>query len=266
MKEWKNLSCIVPLVCFSFIAPMYTHADQGNAYSYLNSVMDQFNQSFDVFTDLAAAGNHFAARCATVRNPDDPSDLAGVTFDDGWTANCHSGATCIKNTFSALDSEYWGGWYFQNGVLGTCDTQPRCNWGEYPGAGFDLTGATKITFWARGEKGGEKIEFFMGGIGRDIYTGDPIQPYPDSLARVPTTGHAITLTKKWKKYTIDLMGEDLRYVVGGFGWVADATKNPNGSSSILMTFNITKIGLMISGFLLATKRFRSHRETTLTQS
>lgn len=229
MKRWKRFSSMVLLTFFCFIIPLYAQAGQGNAYSHLKSVMDQFNRSFDVFTDLAAAGNHFAARCATVRNPNSPSDLAGVTFDESWTQNCHAGATCIKNTFSAIDTEYWGGWYFQNGVLGACDIQPLCNWGDNPGAGFDLTGATKITFWARGENGGEKIEFFIGGIGRDINTGDPLQPYPDSLARVPSTGHAITLTKKWKKYTINLKGKDLRYVVGGFGWVADAMKNPSGT-------------------------------------
>jgi len=233
MKRWNQFPAITLLTCFYFIIPSYVQAGQANAYNYLNAVMDQFNKSFEIFTDLGAAGNHFAARCATVRNPTDPRDLSGVAFDESWTQNCHSGATCIRNTFSPADSRYWGGWYFQNGVLLSCDTQPRCNWGEYPDAGFDLTGAKKITFWARGEKGGEQIDFFAGGIGRNANTEAIIQPYPDSFARVPSIGHTITLTKNWKKYIIDLRRKDLRYVVGGFGWVADAGKNRNGATFYL---------------------------------
>jgi hypothetical protein len=138
-----------------------------------------------------------------------------------------------QNTFSAIDSTYWGGWYFQNGVLLAGDTQPRCNWGDYKEAGFNLTGATKVTVWVRGEEGGEKIEFFAGGIGRGPFTGNPIKPYPDSFPRMPAVGQVITLTTEWQKYTIDLTGQDLSYVVGGFGWVANARNNPNGATFYL---------------------------------
>lgn len=204
-------------------------ADQAKAFKHLNGVMDRFNAAFDVFTDLSAAGNHFAARCAVVRNPGSAADLAGVAFDDGWTEKCRAGGTCMKHTFVTVDPDYWGGWYLQNGVLLAGDTKPRCNWGESPDAGFDLTGATAVTFWARGERGGERIEVFAGGIGRDAATGTPLQPYPDSFARVPAIGQAITLTKKWTRHTIDLSGRDLHYVVGGLGWVATAQNNPAGA-------------------------------------
>lgn len=122
-----------------------------------------------------------------------------------------------------------GGWYFQNGVFLSTDSVPKCNWGEYPNAGIDLTGATRVTFWARGEKGGEKVEFFVGGIGRNPDTGKAISPYPDSIKRVPRVGTYITLTRKWKKYTINLKGLDLSYIIGGFGWVAKSYLNPNGA-------------------------------------
>lgn len=205
------------------------HADPAKAYKHLSNVMDRFNGAFDVFTDLAAAGNHFAARCAVVRNAGSIGDLAGVSFDDGWTKKCRSGSTCMKNTFVAVDPTYWGGWYLQNGVLLSGDRQPRCNWGDYPDAGFDLTGATTVTFWARGERGGERVEVFAGGIGRDAVTGVPTKPYYDSFARVPAVGQTITLTKKWTRYTIPLTGQDLHYVVGGLGWVANAQNNPGGA-------------------------------------
>lgn len=127
---------------------MSKHAEgsEKGAYTYLNRVMDQFNSSFDVFTDLSAAGNHFAARCPVVRDPGNPREFLGVALDETWSQNCRSGSTCIRNSFSPVDSTYWGGFYFQNGVLLPEDTQPRCNWGDYPNAGFDLRGATKVTF------------------------------------------------------------------------------------------------------------------------
>lgn len=146
-----------------------------------------------------------------------------------FSQHCRSGSTCIRNTFVAVNSTYWGGWSFQNGVLLDQDTQPRCNWGIYPDAGVNLTGATKLTFWARGEQGGERIEFLAGGIGRNPDTGAPVAPYPDSFPRVPALGQVITLTAEWQPYTIELAGQDLSYVIGGFAWVANAPNNPQGS-------------------------------------
>ena len=150
-------------------------------------------------------------------------------MDEGWTQQCHSGGTCIKNTFSRLTSTYWGGWYFQNGVLLGTDTQPRCNWGIDGNAGVDLTGATSVTFWARGEQGGERIEFFVGGVGRNPFNGQSTVRFPDSFARVPGVGQTITLSTDWQRYTIDLRGKNLSYVLGGFAWVAKVPNNPKGA-------------------------------------
>ena len=44
----------------------------------------------------------------------------------------------------------WGGVYWQN--------KPD-NWGHRPGNDYSGEGFTKITFWARGEKGNEVVEF-----------------------------------------------------------------------------------------------------------
>ena len=68
---------------------------------------------------------------------------------------------------------------------------PENNWGTHTTGGYDLSGATKITFWAKGEKGGEQIEFFAGGI-----TGDN----PDSLEKNLCRNH-------YCNYLIQLMEE-----------------------------------------------------------
>ena len=39
----------------------------------------------------------------------------------------------------------------------------------------------------------------------------------------------VTLTKEWKKYTIDLSGTDLSYISGGFCLTMTQINNPNGA-------------------------------------
>ncbi len=139
------------------------------AQQHLVEVMDRYHQDyFEVYEDVGSAGNHFVRRAMT------GSD---VTIDDAHTGTVHSGATAIRNTFTAR-GDNWGGWVFQNGVLVGNDVAPRDNWGDYPDAGYDLSGATQITFWVRGATGGERVEFFASGVGR---SGDAaVAPYPDS--------------------------------------------------------------------------------------
>ena len=159
-------------------------------------------KKFNVYTDKMAKDNHYF-----------PSgwmgDYGDIKVDAGCKEKPHSGATCIKTSYSAEQRQGagWAGVYWQN---------PANNWGNQPG-GFDLKGAKKLVFWARGDKGGEKIaEFKIGGI-----TGE----YADSdTANIAD----VTLTQEWKEYTIDLTGKDLSYISGGFCWVANAASNPNG--------------------------------------
>ena len=162
---------------------------------------------FDVYTDKGSPANHYI-----------PSGWMGdgsdISFDDACVVDPHSGASCIKIVYNNVASSgaRWAGIYWQN---------PANNWGSRKG-GFDLTGATKLTFWARGENGGERIEEFkMGGI-----TGQ----YPDS--DVAGIGPVI-LTKEWKQYTIDLRGKDLSYVSGGFAWSTNLDVNPDGATFYL---------------------------------
>lgn len=156
---------------------------------------------FYVYKDRISRENHYI-----------PSgwmgDYSDVKLNENWRENPKDGQSCIRIEYSAKRSQGqgWAGIYWQN---------PANNWGTVKG-GFDLRGATKLTFWARGEKGGEICEFKMGGIRGE---------YSDSDAA--TTG-PVQLTKGWKKYTIDLKGLDLSYISGGFCWVVTANDNPDG--------------------------------------
>ena len=164
----------------------------------------EYFEPFNVYTDKNARSNHFA-----------PSgwmgDYSDIAFTDSWKESPHSGTACIKITYRPNMSQgaRWAGMYWQN---------PPNNWGDRKG-GFDLTGAKKLTFWARGEKGGERVEEVkMGGISGS---------YPDSDT---TSIGPIILTKDWQQYTIDLEGRGLSYISGGFCWSTNLDVNPDGAT------------------------------------
>jgi hypothetical protein len=137
-------------------------------------------------------------------------------MEDGWTQDCQSGKTCIKIVYDlecSQQDQKWAGIYWLN---------PANNWGKRKG-GFDLSGAEKLTFWAKGEKGGERIEeFTVGGI-----TGD----FPDS--DVAIIGPVI-LTNEWTEYSMDLRGKDLSYISGGFAWATNVEANPEKSCTFYL--------------------------------
>ena len=86
---------------------------------------------------------------------------------------------------------------------------PERNFGEKPGRNLSQSGFTKLSFHARGAKGGETVEFFAGG------NTTPGLPYQASF---PKTGERLVLTKEWTRYTIPLNGMDLSNVTTAFGW------------------------------------------------
>ena len=138
-------------------------------------------------------------------------DYSDVKIETASFDNPHAGTTSIKIKYSNASSQgaRWAGVYWQS---------PANNWGDKKG-GFDLTGARKLVFWARGEKGGERVEEFkLGGI-----TG----LYPDSdIAGIGP----VMLTPEWKQYEIDLSGKDLSYISGGFCWATNLDVNPDGAT------------------------------------
>ena len=163
---------------------------------------------FWVYSDHASATNHFFPTGWTALQPN-------PTVNDEDSASPHGGSTAIKLTFSKL-SEVPPRLYWRNGPA---------NWGEDSNAGFDLTKAKRLSFWAKGAKGGEILsEVGVGGIG--LQGG---KPYPDS-------GHAqvknLVMTTTWQHYTIDLKGVDLGFVIGGF-YLEFSAANPTSSVVLL---------------------------------
>ena len=158
---------------------------------------------FYVYADNGYFKNHFI-----------PSgwmgDYGDIQFSGGSKVNPYSRQYCIRIGYTAQKKQNagWAGIYWQ---------EPANNWGNIPG-GYDLTGATKLSFYARGEKGGELItEVKMGGIQAE---------YSDSTS---ASIGPLVLTPEWTKYEIDLTDEDLSNVIGGFAFVVSAMENPDGA-------------------------------------
>ena len=173
--------------------------------------LDPQPMPFHVYKDASSSENHYI-----------PSGWMGDHKDIEMNLNCrttpYEGAACIKFTYKATGSqgENWAGIYFLH---------PTDNWGMLDG-GYNLSKAAKLLFYARGEKGTEVIsEFKAGGINGGKYT--------DSAS---ASIFNIALTQDWKQYTIDLQGQDLSRIIGGFCWSADKERNPNG-----MTFYLDDI-------------------------
>ena len=203
-KVLSAVMSVMVLVCFSSLvsgAPKKVSKKAAAVVSEDEEGSSGF-QRFYVYLDDENKNNHYFPTGWM-------GDFGDIRVNTGWKENAHSGKSCIKISYSAKMTQNagWTGMYWQ---------QPMSNWGDKKG-GFSLTGATKLTFWARGEKGGEKItEFKLGGI-----TGE--YPDTDTAAIGP-----IELSTQWQKYTIDLDGKDLSNIIGGFCWSASKDDNPRG--------------------------------------
>jgi len=117
-----------------------------------------------------------------------------LTLDGDYEDQPHSGAASIRMRY--VGKYGWVGVAWQN---------PPNNWGDQDG-GYDLSGATALELWARGEYGGEKISIGVGLIGND-------KPYPDSgMKKVDS----IVLTRDWQLYRVPLARQDLSSIKTGF--------------------------------------------------
>jgi len=136
-------------------------------------------------------------------NPFQPIGYMGdhrdVRIDDQNREDPADGLTCTKVSYGPYqsDGQGWAGVYWLD---------PKTNWGYKPG-GYNLSGMRRLTFWARGAKGGEQIAVFkVGGVAG---------PHADTgMAAIGP----VWLTKQWRQYTIDLQDINLSKVSGGFAW------------------------------------------------
>lgn len=176
----------------------------------------QLGDKFYIYTEKGDRQNHYIPAGWM-------GDFGDLKLRQDEASKPGAGKTCIKVSYSGERKQGagWAGIYWQS---------PANNWGDKKG-GFDLTGFKKLTFMARGEKGGEYIDKFMiGGITGSTEDGDSDDVSSDS----------IELTKNWQTYTIDLSKADLSHVIGGFGFALNSDSNVNGATFYLDEIVLTK--------------------------
>jgi len=82
---------------------------------------------------------------------------------------------------------------------------PENDWGDVAG-GVNLKDAKQLTFWARGNDGGEVIKFGFGLIGQEKEFFDTTRAEKE-----------ITLKKEWTQYSLEVKGDASR-IKSGFYW------------------------------------------------
>lgn len=128
--------------------------------------------------------------------------------------SCHTGSDCMRWTYRT--GVGWGGvlwWPF--GCTWETASNHSCSISVLEAG--DFSAVYRLSFWARGENGGERIEFTVGS--------DPggIPPTPKrSLG-------TITLGSGWQRYEINLSGMDLSNAISLFYWGASDDNNPGGA-------------------------------------
>jgi hypothetical protein len=138
-------------------------------------------------------------------------DIADVIAVGGYSNMLYQGRPALKVRYAPKGALGWAGAIWQN---------PANSWGTFDG-GYNLTPASVITFWARGEKGGEIVSFSCGGTAGTY-------PDSDSLSTGP-----VELSDKWLQYVMDLSGVDLRYISAGFGFAVSREMNADGCTFYL---------------------------------
>ena len=118
-----------------------------------------------------------------------------LTLDGEHTENPQEGRACIKLRYVG-DVGSWVGVAWQH---------PDNGWGEREG-GHDLSGATELGLWARGEYGGERFNIGVGLLEED-------KAHPDSGK---TIVEGLVLKDEWQRYRIPLDGIDLSSLKTGF--------------------------------------------------
>lgn len=148
--------------------------------------------------------------------------LRFISLDAAQTG-CHDAPGCTRITYrpgGQFGGIFW--WPQSCGNSGTDESWRKVKEGT---CGLNVLQAAnlkevrRLTFWVRGERGGEGVEFKVGAV--------DIAPKPGrSLGNV-------ALTNTWEKKEIDLKGIDLTNVIGLFAWGATDAANPQGATFYL---------------------------------
>ena len=251
MKRKNLLLSISALVWVATGASLHGQIRQnGNsspAAGYVADEVEKQSKMVAVFTDFCDGRNRYTQRAAL-----NPEAKNMPEMDEAMSSPF--GVSCIKVTYP-LAKDDWNGFIFVTGKLSPGSTAPELDFGK-TNTGQDLRGAKLLKFKARGENGGERVRFYMGGLANN----DPAAPFPDTAEKHYNNGEYVSLSSEWRDYEIDLQGLDLSRIASGFGWV---TNEPQNSGKSRIVFYLDEIVYVYDTERTAPLFLRSHEPVSL---
>jgi PKD repeat protein len=161
------------------VAPPIGSSPVDNAYSHIKEQFDHYHVSSYVYNDDISGGNIFVPSIWQGAISD--ISINQSSYDDPFDRSCTEITFPLSSdtAFSSIKYVY-----------------PDQNIGNKPG--FDLTGATELSFYA---KGSGTVEFMLGGINRKPFHADSLI-YMDGID-IRSTGF-VKLKNEWEYHVIDL--------------------------------------------------------------
>ena len=174
---YQGLLVFILLVCFRLSAQNLSPTQEGAAL-HLEEKFNQCHHVVYVYRDHNSGCNSFIPLVQG-------ANIAII--DQQYIQDVFDGRGSVKTGFYFNDSSFYSSVRY---------TYPEGNHGSF--TGFDMSGATTLNFWAKGEG---VVEFLLGGTNRRPFQVDSL-PFQDGVD-LRSTG-TIELSPDWKMYSIDL--------------------------------------------------------------
>jgi hypothetical protein len=196
-----------------------------------NTVFAQEGNRRYVYKDYNSAGTVFEnSNHSYIIMPARAVDKKMVLVDASRGPGFGGSITCIRIEFKNLvEPPKWAGVTFpvESDFFGE---EPEVSSSSV----LDLRRARKLIFYARGERGGERIQV------KAIFAGD--KPYGDKIsndnsapAPLPLITDWITLEREWKRYELQIDNPDQLYrVITPFAVITSLPYNPGGSITVYL--------------------------------
>lgn len=210
-KKIAFISLTTLILCSSLWSQIPAGASKSPAAQYVAGQVEKHSKMVAVYTDFGDGVNRYTQRAAL-----NPEGLFIPVMNEKAPSPFGTSSIRIIYPLCLLD---WNGFLFMTGKLRQGSIVPEIDFGDV-NTGQDLSGAKRLKFKARGENGGERVCFYMGGLANNSSA-----PFPDTAIKYLNNGEYITLSNEWKDYTIDLTGLDLSRIASGFGWVSNVPEN-----------------------------------------
>ena len=171
MRTKINLTMLALSLMYSSLSgQIRTGLSTSTAAQYVAKQVEKQNRMVAVYTDFGDGFNRYTQRAAL-----NQEGLIIPKMDE--KAVSPFGVSCIKIIYPLCLLD-WNGFIFMTGKLAQGSIVPDIDFGQID-TGQDLTGAKRLKFKAPGEKGGERICFYMGGI-----ADNSSEPFPDTASKI----------------------------------------------------------------------------------